>query len=571
MLRSNGNDGRLKTVGFFHQLGGVWFGVAIISILINLLMLTGPIFMLQIYDRVLGSGSVPTLVVLGGLALCLYSFFGILDILRNRILLRVGQMVDLRLSKRVYELSSVAPLLFGKKGANLRPVHDLDTVRQFLSGPGPSAIFDMPWLPFYLLIVYLFHPLLGAVGLGGAVVIAVLIGLNEWLSRKPTKEVSEKAAERLNLVETGRNNADVIQAMGMMGSLGALWSKSNESFLSKHQTASDRTGLFASIIKTIRFILQSTILGVGAWLAIQQEITPGVMIAASIMVSRALSPIEIAVGQWRGLVAARQARSRLSAALMQLPENHDGMELPLPKSVLSVEQISTAPVGEPKPILQGVNLQAEAGRGIGVIGPSGSGKSTFAKSLVGLLPVIHGAVRFDGSELQQWTEEQRRSIIGYLPQDIQIFDGTVAQNIARFNEDASSEAILEAAELANLHGFISQLPDGYDTVIGRSGMMLSGGQKQRLALARALYGNPFLVVLDEPNSNLDGEGEAALAHAILQMKAKGSIVIAIAHRPSALAQMDYVLCLAEGKMQAFGPKKDVLAKVLAPVNAQGAA
>ncbi len=568
----NQNDNRRRdAVGFFRGTGGIWAGVGAISVLINILMLTGPIFMLQVYDRVLASGSVPTLVVLSGLAFSLYCFFGILDILRSRILLRAGQIVDRRMTSDVFKLSSIAPLIIGPRAVGLRPVQDLDSIRHFLSGPGPGAVFDIPWMPFYLIIVYLFHPILGLVGLGGAILISALIGVNEWLSKQPAKDLASQGSIRSFLIETGRTNADVIHAMGMMGSIKAQWDRVNDEFLDKHRIATDRGGLFSTLIKTIRFILQSAILGVGAWLAIKQEVSPGIMIAASIMVSRALSPIEIAVGQWRAFVTARQAHTRLKSILMNMPDKPSRLELPLPKKILTTEQMSSIPIGGKKPILQGISLSVKAGEGLGVIGPSGAGKSTFAKSLVMLVPISQGSVRLDGSELIQWSEDQRRSIIGYLPQDIQIFDGTVAQNIARFDEEANAEAIMEAAELADLHAFISALPDGYNTLVGRTGYMLSGGQKQRLALARALYGNPFLIVLDEPNSNLDNEGEAALSRAITAMKEKGSIVVSIAHRPSALATMDHVLCLKDGKMQAFGPKQDVLAKVLSPVKSKGVA
>ncbi|WP_316862480.1 type I secretion system permease/ATPase [uncultured Cohaesibacter sp.] len=575
MLSANNNNRRSGprggAVGFFRQTGGIWLGVAGISTILNLLMLTGPIFMLQVYDRVLSSGSVPTLVVLAVLAFSLYCFYGLLDLLRSRILLRTGQYVDTKLSDDVFRISTAAPVLIGPKAAKLRPVHDLDTVRQFLSGPGPSALCDTPWMPFYLLIVYLFHPILGLVGLCGGLLICLLIGLNEWTSKGPTREATAEASTRQMMVDAARNNSEAVKAMGMVGALQMRWKEKNSGYLSKQRYAADRTTLFSVLTKTIRFILQSAMLGFGAWLTIRQEVSGGVMIAGSIMISRALSPIEIAVSQWRGFVSARQAYARLSDILGKMPNHMVQMELPLPEKALSVEQMSCAPVGVRKPVVQGVSLDLEAGQGLGIIGPSGSGKSTLAKTLVGVNPALAGSVRLDGSELAHWSEDQHSRIIGFLPQDVQIFDGTVAENISRFSKDADPNTIIEAAQLADLHDMISHLPEGYNTQIGASGFALSGGQKQRIALARALYGNPFLIVLDEPNSNLDSQGEAALGRALIAMKEKGSIVIVIAHRPSALVAVDMVLCLDEGKMKAFGPKNEVLSKVLAPVKTQGVA
>lgn len=570
-MNSNMNR-RSSTVGLFSGLGKVWLGIGLISMLINILMLTGPVFMLQVYDRVLASGSVPTLVVLGGLALGLYAFYGLLDGLRSRILVRVGQYVDAQHSGLAYQVSTMAPVLIGNKAQQLRPVQDLDAVRQFLSGQGPAAIFDSPWMPFYLIIVYVFHPILGLVGLVGAIIICLLIGLNEWLTRKPMQEANRETGQRGQLVESGRQNAEAIHAMGMVGALRGRWEGLNQTYLQSQRVSSDRGLLFSTLTKTFRFILQSSILGFGAWLAIQQEITPGIMIAASIMISRALSPIEVAVGQWRAFVGARQAYGRLKSIFGQMPEEQeDGMELPLPQKALTVDALSSGPVGLKKPVLQGISFSLDAGQGLGIIGPSGSGKSTLARSLVGLLPALSGSVRLDGAELTQWAQDRRGEFIGYLPQDIQIFDGTVAENISRFAPDASSDSILDAARLADLHEMITALPDGFETRIGSSGFALSGGQRQRVALARAIYGNPFLIVLDEPNSNLDSQGEAALAGAISAMKEKGSVIVIIAHRPSALASVDHVLCLKEGKMQACGPKDEVLPKVLAPVRNQGAA
>lgn len=549
----------------FRPIRSAFWGVAIVSFVINILMLTGPVFMLQIYDRVLASGSVPTLVVIGSLAIVLYVFYGILEGVRGRILSRLGQRVDARLSGIVYKVSNSLPVRLGRKAARLRPVQDLDTIRQFLSGPGPAAIFDIPWLPLYLGIVFLFHPLLGAVGLAGAVIISILIVVNEYMSRGPTEDAAGQSGRRTAAVESGQRNAEVVAAMGMQSTLTARWDAQNTDYLATQRRASDTTGIFGTAIKTIRFILQSAILAVGAWLAIQQEITPGVMIAASIMTSRALAPIEQAVAQWRGFVASRQALRRLREILQVAEAEEPKMDLPQPSKGITVEQVFCGPFGEPTPYVQNVSLDLQAGDGLGVIGPSGSGKSTFARALVGVTMPLRGVIRFDGAELSQWESKKRGEFIGYLPQDLQLFDGTIAENVARFREDAAPEKIIEAAKLADVHEMIVALPEGYNTVIGRSGRSLSAGQRQRLALARALYDNPFLVVLDEPNSNLDAIGESALTNAIKAMREKGSIVVVIAHRPSAIATVDKILCLKEGKMAGFGPKEEVLKQVVQPV------
>jgi PrtD family type I secretion system ABC transporter len=551
----------------FAPIRAAFVGVGLVSLLINLLMLTGPLFMLQVYDRVLASGSVPTLVVLGILALVLYLFYGLLEGLRSRTLARIAQRVDVRLTGLVYRMSNMLPVRLGRRAAQLRPIADLDTIRQFLSGPGPGAIFDMPWLPVYLTIVFLFHPLLGVVALGGGLLIVVCIVLNEVMSRGPVADTGREAAHRAADVESGQRNAEVVSAMGMDDALADRWQDRNDSYLVSQRSAADRTGFFGTLIKTVRFILQSAILGIGAWLAIKQEITPGVMIAASIMTSRALSPIEQAVAHWRGFVACRQALARLREVLAAAPSTADILDLPLPCKTLELEQVSCGPFGEPVPFVVNVSFKLQAGDGLGVIGPSGSGKSTLARALVGAAPALNGNIRYDGADLGQWTSGKRGEFIGYLPQDLQLFDGTIAENISRFRQDAASGAIIEAATLADVHDMIVALPDGYNTVIGRAGRNLSAGQRQRIALARALYGNPFLIVLDEPNSNLDAEGEAALVNAIKTMRDRKSIVVVIAHRPSAIATVDKILCLQEGRMTAFGPKEEVLKKVVQPVPA----
>jgi len=548
----------------FSSLKSTLVRLGLLSMLINMLMLTGPLFMLQVYDRVLASFSVPTLVVIGTLAICLYCFFGILEGLRSRVLTRIGLWIDARLSGLSFEVSTKAPLLLGSKAEKLRPVQDMDTLRQFVCGSGPSAIMDIPWLPFYLGIVFLFHPLFGLVSLGGIFVICVLIGANEFFSRKPAMEFAQERGQRTMAVESARRNAEAIQAMGMMQVLQQRWNQKNESYLDKQLITSDRESFYGTIIKTFRFMLQSLTLATGAWLTIQQEITPGVMIAASIMSSRALAPIEQAISQWRSFVAARQSLKRLKEVLDAKP-NQAQLELPLPCESLKLSAFACAPAGVRQPFVQNVSLALKAGDGLGIIGPSGSGKSTLARGIVGILPALKGNVRLDGAEISQWHDDKVGKFIGYLPQDVQLFDGTIAENISRFTADAEPETIIDAAKMASVHDLIVTFSEGYNTVIGSSGLSLSGGQRQRIALARALYNKPFLIVLDEPNSNLDSEGDIALAEAIKRIRAAGSIVIIIAHRPNAITAVDNLLCMKDGQPTAVGPKHEVMKQVMAPV------
>ncbi len=541
----------------------------LLSLPINLLMLTGPVFMLQIYDRVLASGSVPTLVVLGGLVAGLYVFYGLLEGIRARVLTRLGQRLDARLSGTTYDVSTSLPLVLGRGADRLDPMRDLEAVRQFLAGPGPSALFDVPWMPVYLGIIFLFHPVLGIVATTGAVVICVLIGLNEALARKPMAAVSAGAISRSAMIEAGRRNAEVVRAMGMAEALRERWNRSNAAWLTAQRLAADRTGLFATAIKTFRFMLQSAVLGTGAWLAIGQEITPGIMIAASIITSRALAPVEQAVTQWRGFLGARQGYARLKQVIDQRPEESERMDLPLPEHDLVLDRVVCGAPGMTEPVLRGISLRLRAGDGLGIIGHTGSGKSTLVRTLASAWSALGGTVRLDGAELSQWSPDRFGEFIGYLPQDVHLFDGTVHENITRFAEDATADDVIAAARLADVHDLIVSLPGGYDTQIGAGGMLLSGGQRQRIALARALYGRPFLVILDEPNSNLDSDGDHALNTAIRALRESGSIVIVVAHRPGALGAVDKVLALQDGRTGAFGPRDEVLKQVLAasPVRA----
>jgi len=538
-----------------------FLGVGAFSFIINLLMLTGPLFMLQVYDRVLTSGSVPTLVALVLLVVGLYGFMGILEFVRQRVLIRIGHRFDTDVGLLAMQRYIMLPIKAGPKANAIQPIRDLESVRSFFSGQGITALFDMPWSPFFLLVIYLFHPWLGALALVGAVVLFTLTLLADIYTRDSMREAGQMQADRMRLAEAGRRNGEVLLGMGMAKAFGGIWSAINDKYVHATAAAADRSGLFSTATKILRLLLQSMVLALGAFLAVREEITPGVMIAASIIMARALQPVEQAVGQWRGFIAARQAWTRLKQTLAVEVES-DPMALPRPRHYLFADHITVAPPGSQKPVLMDVSFKMEAGGGLGVIGPMGSGKSTLARALVGIWGPARGAVKLDGAPLDQWSAETLGAYVGYLPQDVELFDGTMEANIGRFDEARTPEKVIEAARLAGVHDLILSLPEGYETRIGEAGAALSGGQRQRIGLARALYGDPFLVVLDEPNSNLDGEGDVALKDAILAVRARGAIVVVIAHRPGAIVALDTLLMLDGGKVTAFGPKEEVLAKIV---------
>jgi ATP-binding cassette subfamily C protein len=543
---------------------GAFWGLGVFSGISNVLMLTGSFFMLQVYDRVLPSQSIPTLVALGIIATVLYIFQGLLDVVRGRMNVRVGRFLDQALSTRIYDALIRLPLKTRGDGDGMQPLRDLDQIRNFLASGGPSALFDLPWMPLYIGICFLFHPLIGVATLIGACLLVGLALITDVRTRAPTKRAAILSSARSALAAAGRRNTEVLQAMGMAKSTAARWSEANRDYLDAHERASDAAASLLGISKTFRAILQSAVLGLGAYLVIQQEATAGVIIAASILTARALAPVELAITHWKGFSASRDAAQRLKKLLTLFPNEPEPMDLLDPVETFSVNNISIVPPGAQRPVIQDVSFMLEAGQGLGIIGPSGSGKSSLVRALVGVWEPNRGKVMLDGAALSQWPRERLGNNIGYLPQDIELFDGSVALNIARFSENADPLAILEAAQTAGVHDLILSLPDGYATKLGEFGAALSGGQRQRIALARALYGKPFLVVLDEPSSNLDAEGEAALTRAIKQVRARGGIVIIVAHRPNALAAVDHVMLMAGGRVQAFGSKDEVLKTVLAP-------
>ncbi len=548
----------------FRACLGALVGVGLFSGMINILMLTGSFFMLEVYDRVLPSRSIPTLLVLAMIAAVLFSFLGILDVIRSRILVRVGGDLNERLAPRIYDTIVRLPLKGYGQRDSLQPLRDLDQVRSFFASGGPGALFDLPWMPLYLLICFGFHFWIGVTATAGALVLALLTGLTEILTRKPIREVARSGIMRINLAESGQRNAEVLQAMGMAGSLAREWGQSNDDYLNVHQRASDVSGGLGGLAKVLRMILQASVLGVGAYLVIKQEATAGIIIAGSILSARALAPLDTAIANWKAFQAARQGWHRLKELLAAVPPLEVPMLLPAPTAKLSVEKISVAPPAVNRLVLQDVTFEMESGEGLGIIGPSASGKSSLARSLVGVWTPARGQIRLDGAALDQWSPDTLGRHIGYLPQDVELFDGNIARNIARFAPDATAEAVIAAAQAAGVHEMILRLPEGYQTVLGWGGAALSAGQRQRVALARALYGDPFLVVLDEPNSNLDSEGEEALTRALMGVRDRGGIAIVIAHRPSALAAVDRVLVMADGRIQALGQKDDVLQKVLRP-------
>ena len=491
-----------------------FIGVGVMSCMINVLYLTGSLFMLEVYDRVLPSRSVPTLIGLAILAGGLYLAQGVLDLIRGRILGRIGTALDESLNRRVFETMVRLPLVVGSRNEGLQPLRDLDHVRSFLSGMGPGAFFDLPWLPFYLAICFTFHVLIGLTALVGAIILVSLTLVTEFMSRSPAREATGLAARRNDLATTSRRNAEVVVAMGMSERLTNRWSEANQNYLDGNQRASDIAGGLGAIAKVLRMTLQSAVLAVGAYLVINQQATAGVIIAGSILSARALAPVDLAIAHWKGFVAARQSWHRLNQLLERIPARAEQMQLQDPCRQLAVEAVSIVPPGDQKVIVQDVTFALEAGHGLGVIGPSGSGKSSLVRALVGVWQPFRGKVRLDGAALDQWAPDVLGRHIGYLPQDVELFAGSVAQNICRFDPDANSDAIIAAAKEAGVHQIIIKMRDGYDTQVGEQGTALSAGQAQRVALARALYGDPFLIVLDEPNSNLDTEGDEALTRAI---------------------------------------------------------
>jgi PrtD family type I secretion system ABC transporter len=548
---------------FYAVIRGTLFGLVLFSMVVNLLALTGPLFMLQVYDRVLTSASVPTLVGLVILMVMLYLFMGLLDLIRSRVISRVSKRLDYQLGSSTV-LAMLAMPNNRSAGLGTQPMQDLDKVKQFLGGPGALALFDLPWIPAYLGIVYLFHPWPAYMVFAGILILFVQTLLNERLSSESVEKSAGLGQKRQRLLEDARRNAETVGALGMHQAILNQWQKLNEPFRQVAEKASDIGSAFSIFAKTFRMLMQSAMLGLGAYLVLQNELSPGMIIAVSVIGARALAPIEQSTAHWKTFIGARQAWRRLTEFHASHSVEHEiSVSLPKPAKTLTVENAAITPPGGEQPLLSELNFTANAGDIIGVIGGSGAGKTTLARGITGVWPVTSGSIRFDGATLDQWPLERRGEVIGYLPQDIELFDGTLGGNISRFAENLPEDAILSAARRAGAHEVILALEEGYETQISDRGRRLSGGQRQLIALARALYGSPFVVVLDEPNSNLDNTGLKQLIAAIKSLTKTNAITFVMTHSPQMLGVMEKVLVLAEGRQAMFDKREKVLPRLSA--------
>lgn len=546
---------------FFRAGRGEMLFLAAISVLINLLMLTGPVFMMQVYDRVLSSRSLATLGVLLALVSLLYLVQAALDGVRTRAAARIAARLDAGIAPKIFAVAGTRARL-GQSGADAQqPLRDLDTLRQFNGGGGPLTLFDLPWTPVYLLVMTLFSPVLGLLSAIGAGLLFALTLLADRVSQGANARVSQQLAKRNALAENGLQDCEGAEALGIFERIGARWDAAHATLVQVQLTLSDRAGDLRALAKGFRFLLQSLTLAAGAWLVIRGELSAGSMMATSVISSRAVAPIEQAIAQWRGFRAARGARARLEKSFALLPAEPTGIDLAPPARDVVFDNFAVTAPGQTRPLLAGVNMRLEAGDGLGVIGPSGAGKTSLLRGVLGLWPGTAGGLRFDGATPDQW-RLGARGFSGYLPQDIRLLPGTVAENIASLEPDAPTDEIVRAAELAGAHAMILALPEGYNTRLGDDGVALSAGQRQRIALARAVYRRPFLVVMDEPNAHLDAEGDQALTEAIRRLRAAGSIVICVAHRPSALAALNKVAMIEAGRLRAYGPRDEILGQVV---------
>jgi PrtD family type I secretion system ABC transporter len=540
-----------------HRSRKVFWSVGAFSLFINLTMLNGPLFMLQVYDRVMTSQSRETLVFLTLLAVGVLMFQSCVEVIRAKLLVRAGAQLDEELRSKTFGLSFDGKLNEATM-TSMQGLRDLDTLRGFLTGPGLIALFDAPWTPIFMFIVFMVHPALGALALTGAVLILGLAYLGELATRESLKEAATAHRDAEYFVGTLQINSESARSMGMAGNMQRRWTEHHEASLAWQALASERASRLSTGAKFARQLLQTLGLALGAYLALENQISAGAIVATSIIMGRALAPIEATIGQWKAFVQARQAFARLNAALKAEAEGVTRTKLPPPSGAYRLENVSLALDGVKEPIVKGVSLELNAGEALGVIGPTGSGKSTLARLIIGSLRPSAGSVRLDGVEIADWPREEIGPHIGYLAQDVELLDGTVAENISRHGEH-DSEAIVEAAKLANAHEFILSLPHGYDTPIGERGKLLSGGQRQRVGLARAIFGNSKVVVLDEPNANLDATGEAYLRTAIEALKKQGRTVIVVTHRPGVLPAVDKLAVMQAGQIVSFGPRDQVLA------------
>nr|WP_314488829.1 type I secretion system permease/ATPase [uncultured Pseudomonas sp.] len=539
------------------------FGVlALFSGVINLLMLVPSIYMMQVFDRVLTSRNETTLLMLSLILLGFFALSCVLEWVRGQVMIRMSAGLDTHLGERVFDAAFERSLK--EHSANPAQVlSDLNSIRQFVTGPGLIALFDAPWLPLYLIATFLFHPWLGVFTVIGSLILAALALWNELATRKSMAEANRLSVASSSYVNGTLHNAEVIQALGMLAPLRRRWFNVQQRMIVEQARASDRSARIASLSRFVRMTWQSLALGLGAILVIENQISAGVMIAVSVLLGRAMAPAEALIGSWKQMGNAKSSYLRLNRLLDEFPQAGTRMPLPPPSGALSLERLVVTPPGQQKPAINGVTFALVKGEVLAIIGPSASGKSSLARAMVGIWPARQGSVRLDGAEIGQWSREALGPHLGYLPQDIELFDGSIAENIARFGE-VQAEQVIAAAQLAGIHDMILQLPNGYDTLLGSGGLGLSGGQKQRIGLARALYGKPALVVLDEPNSNLDDAGELALVQAVRRLKADGCTVVLVTHRPNVLNAVDKLLFLRDGVQHLFGPRDQVL-KTLVPV------
>lgn len=532
---------------------------AVFSLFVNLLMLASPLYMMQIYNRVLPARSEATLLVLTGLVGFLLLALAVLDAVRIRVMVRVGGRLEHALGERVLEaIFRMAPETYGREGQ--QSIRDFDSLRQFLSSPMLLALFDIPWTPVFIIAIFALHPLLGSIALGGSFALIVLAVLNHLATRRRLEEAKRIATGAGGFVESSLRNFEALEAMGMLAHLQRRWLAQRNEILLLQSTVADRTGTYAAASKAGRLFLQTAVLAAGAYLAIHHEITAGAIIAASVLMSRGLAPVEQAIGSWRQFVQAHASYARLNSLLAQVPQHPVRVSLPKPRGDITVENLTAWPTGSPEPTLRGISFVLAAGEILAITGPSGSGKSTLVRQIVGVCRPYSGKVRLDGADIHAWNREELGPHIGYLPQDVELFDGTVAENISRF-ADLDSVKVVAAAERAGAHEMILRLPAGYETPVGPSGCALSGGQRQRVGLARALYGDPSLVVLDEPNSSLDQAGEEALAIAIAALKKAHTTVVLVSHRPNVLREVDQVMLIEEGRIRLLKPRLEVEARL----------
>ncbi|MCP1335908.1 type I secretion system permease/ATPase [Futiania mangrovi] len=558
MTRKTGDAGE-----GFKALRSAFLATAGFSMVINLLMLVSPVYMMQVYDRVLTSQSGETLVALTAVAVGLLVIYGVLEGVRGRMLIRIGNAFDERIRRPVFNALALRALTAGA-GGRLAGLRDVDTVRQFLTGAGPAAFFDAPWIPVYLLVIFLIHPVLGGIAVAGAVLLIGMALATEWISRTRLREAGQHLGEAEQFADQTVRNIEALRAMGMTGRARTRWLGRWYRGLSLQSEAADWVAVLQGLSKALRIVLQVGVLAGGASLVLVHEMSAGMMIAASIIVGRAVAPVEQMIGSWRGFVGARGAYDRLKELLAAFPEPGKRMRLPRPEGQVTVENAAAVAPGGREPILRGISFAMEPGEVMAVIGPSASGKSTLARLLVGVWPAAAGAVRLGGADVFRWAHGDLGRYVGYVPQDVELFDATVKENIARLG-DIDPQKVVDAARLAGVHELILSLPDGYETRIGEGGRALSGGQRQRIALARALYDNPAFVVLDEPNANLDHDGDLALLKCIAELKRRGITVVLISHRPSMLQGVDRILVLRDGMVSALGPRDEILNRTAQPL------